>query len=169
MTDDSRILDALRAIIEVVDKARSELPDEPCDPLDEVTSGYAPSTPPNHDAEADAWLEQSGKPRTLRNLLTAYVHARPSTNFVSASSPSTRKWYRILRVRSSRAKHPENDVFSTPIEFTESFPLPLHPPRRSAWSGGRSMRSTRCLTTAKSKATRTLSPWFSSQERKHND
>lgn len=128
MTDDSRILDALRAIIEVVDKARSELPDEPCDPLDEVTSGYAPSTSPNHDAEADAWLEQSGKPRTLRNLLTAYVHARPSTNFVSASSPSTRKWYRILRVRSSRAKHPENDVFSTTIEFTESFPLPLHPP-----------------------------------------
>lgn len=128
MTDDSRILDALRAIIEVVDKARSELPDEPCDPLDEVTSGYAPSTSPNHDAEADAWLERSGKPRTLRNLLTAYVHARPSTNFVSASSPSTRKWYRILRVRSSRAKHPENDVFSTPIEFTESFPLPLHPP-----------------------------------------
>lgn len=55
MTDDSRILDALRAIIEVVDKARSELPDEPCDPLDEVTSGYAPSTSPNHDAEADAW------------------------------------------------------------------------------------------------------------------
>lgn len=128
MTDDSRILDALRAIIEVVDKARSELPDEPCDPLDEVTSGYAPSTSPNHDAEADAWLEQSGKPRTLRNLLTAYVHARPSTNFVPAASPSTRKWYRILRVRSSRAKHPENDVFSTPIEFTESFPLPLHPP-----------------------------------------
>lgn len=128
MTDYSRILDALRAIIEVVDKARSELPDEPCDPLDEVVSGYAPSTSPNHDAEADAWLEQSGKPRTLRNLLTAYVHARPSTNFVSASSPSTRKWYRILRVRSSRAKHPENDVFSTPIEFTESFPLPLHPP-----------------------------------------
>lgn len=128
MTDDSRILDALRAIIEVVDKARSELPDEPCDPLDEVVSGYAPSTSPNHDAEADAWLEQSGKPRTLRNLLTAYVHARPSTNFVSVSSPSTRKWYRILRVRSSRAKHPENDVFSTPIEFTESFPLPLHPP-----------------------------------------
>lgn len=168
MTDDSRILDALRAIIEVVDKARSELPDEPCDPLDEVTSGYAPSTSPNHDAEADAWLEQSGKPRTLRNLLKAYVHARPSTNFVPASSPSTRKWYRILRVRSSRAKHPENDVFSTAIEFTESFPLPLHP-RRSAWSGGRSMRSTRCLTTAKSKATRTLSPWFSSQERKHND
>lgn len=128
MTDDSRILDALRAIIEVVDKARSELPDEPGDPLDEVVSGYAPSTSPNHDAEADAWLEQSGKPRTLRNLLTAYVQARPSTNFVSASSPSTRKWYRILRVRSSRAKHPENDVFSTPIEFTESFPLPLHPP-----------------------------------------
>lgn len=128
MTDDSRILDALRAIIEVVDKARSELPDEPCDPLDEVASGYASNTSPNHDAEADAWLKRSGKPRTLRNLLTAYVHARPSTNFVSASSPSTRKWYRILRVRSSRAKHPENDVFSTPIRFTESFPLPLHPP-----------------------------------------
>lgn len=128
MTDDARILDALRAVIEVVDKVRSELPDEPCDPLDEVAFGYASNTSPKHDDEADAWLEQSGKPRTLRNLLMAYVHARPSTNFVSASSPSTRKWYRILRVRSSRAKHPENDVFSTPIEFTESFPLPLHPP-----------------------------------------
>lgn len=129
MTDDTRILDALRAVIEVVDKARLELPDElERDPLNETVTGYASNTSRNHDGEVDDWLARYDRPRTLRNLLTAYVHARPSTNFVSAPSPSTRKWYRILRVRSSRAKHPENDVFSTPIEFTESFPLPLHPP-----------------------------------------
>lgn len=128
MTDDSRILDALRAIIEVVDKARSELPDEPCDPLDEVVSGYAPSTSPNHDAEADAWLEQSGKPRTLRNLLKAYMERKDADDVYSISLGGgwNRGAVRVMRVRRLTFNRPGHDSFY--VDSTPLFPVPFGVP-----------------------------------------
>lgn len=160
MTDDSRILDALRAIIE-------------------GSIRHAPSCLTNR---VTRWMRLClATPRAPHRITT--LRQTPGSNNLVSSAPcatfSRLTYMRGLQL-TSYLPRPSAPVSGT-ASFESGLPAPStlrttfsapplsspnrspspSTPRRSAWSGGRSMRSTRCLTTAKSKATRTLSPWFS--------
>ena len=102
---------------------------DPTDPLNEVVSNGWTVRDPNKYEERDAFdtLQRWGAPRTLRNILKAYItnsdHSFASYENYTIGSPTTEASYRIHRLEACKVKSPDGREHD-PVYRTKDFPLP---------------------------------------------
>nr|DAV69136.1 MAG TPA: hypothetical protein [Caudoviricetes sp.] len=73
---------------------------------------------------ADEYLQETGKPRTLRNLLAAHIHTSPDARWYTLASPTSGASYRIFRIFECLVTSPTGDT-PDPMLSTPFFALPL--------------------------------------------
>ena len=101
---------------------------DPTDPLNEVVSDGWTVRDPNKYEERDAFdtLQRWGAPRTLRNILRAYItnyYSFDSYENYTIDSPTTEASYRVHRLEACQVKSPDGREHD-PVYRTEDFPLP---------------------------------------------
>lgn len=102
---------------------------DPTDPLNEVVSDGWTVRDPNKYEERDAFdtLQRWGAPRTLRNILKAYITNNDGP-FVwygnyTIDSPTTGASYCVHRLEACKVKSPDGREHD-PVYRTKDFPLP---------------------------------------------
>lgn len=101
---------------------------DPTDPLNEVVSDAWTVRDPNKydEREATDTLQRWGAPRTLRNILKAYITRKDrfvSYESYTIDSPTTEATYRVHRLEACSVKAPDGREHD-PVYRTKDFPLP---------------------------------------------
>lgn len=106
-------LTELTKAVEAIRGGASEPELDPSDPLNEVlpSDHKVVDSSTLEDDEADRRLEESGEPRTVRNLLKAMMERDEAEAEYYLRSPRTYTRYRILRVLHKPFKRPDGTSF----------------------------------------------------------
>ena len=106
-------LTELTKAVEAIRGGESEPELDPNDPLNEVlpSDHKVVDSSTWEDDEADRRLEESGEPRTVRNLLKAMIERDGAEAEYYLRSPRTNTRYRILRVLHKPFKRPDGTSF----------------------------------------------------------
>lgn len=101
---------------------------DPNDPLNELVEEDQVATDSSAvtDSRVHTLLEDSGAPRTLRNLLKTYMMTINPDNWYTVRSRSTRKYYRIVRVFTTYVTTPDGSSQSWTSGYDISLPVPLN-------------------------------------------
>ena len=106
-------LTELTKAVEAIRGGETEPELDPNDPLNEVlpSDHKVVDSSTWEDDEADRRLEESGEPRTVRNLLKAMMERDEAEAEYYLRSPRTHTRYRILRVLHKPFKRPDGTSF----------------------------------------------------------
>lgn len=88
---------------------------------DQVATDSAPAT----DARVRILFEESGKPRTIRNLLMAYMMTNNPDSWYTLRFDTIRKNYRIIRVRNQCVTTPDGSSQTWTSGHDISLPVPI--------------------------------------------
>lgn len=125
LEDITRTLTELAKHVEAIRGEREPALD-PSDPLNAIVGNLRerfPTVSPTARLRVDSYLAETGKPATLRNVLTAYASLHPAKRWVVYRGSADGKLYGIYRVLECRTEAPAGNTFS-PSRRTTAFPLP---------------------------------------------
>lgn len=122
----TRTLTELAQHVEAIRGGKNEPELDPNDPLNEILPGGLTATDSLScdNRGMNRILESSGKPRTIRNVLTAYVQVTAPDNWYSIRSPATNKLYRIAVASPRRITSPGG--LSRTVHATRDFGIYLY-------------------------------------------
>lgn len=100
---------------------------DPNDPLNVIVGDNRVATDSSAvtDAQVRILFEESGKPRTIRNLLKAYMMTIDPDNWYTLRWAPTRKHYRILRVFNQYVTTPDGGSQTWTSGHDISLPVPI--------------------------------------------
>lgn len=99
---------------------------DPTDPLNVIVEDDHMATDSSSvtDAQVHTLFEESGKPRTIRNLLKTYMKTSNPDNWYTLRRASTRKYYRIIRVSNQYVTTPDGSSQVWTSGYDISLPVP---------------------------------------------
>lgn len=100
---------------------------DPNDPLNGIVGDDLVATDSSGvtDDQVRTLFAESGKPRTIRNLLTAYMMTTDPDNWYTLRFASTRKCYRIIRVYNQYVTTPDGGSQTWTSGHDISLPVPI--------------------------------------------
>ena len=114
--------------VEAIRGGENAAPDlDPSDPLNDIVGEERGATDSSAitDARVRTLLEDSGEPRTIRNTLKTYMKTLNPDNWYTMRSPSTRKYYRIVRVFNQYVTTPDGSSQLWTSGHDISLPVPV--------------------------------------------
>lgn len=120
-------LTELTKAVEAIRGGESEPELDPNDPLNVIVGDDHVATDSSAvtDAQVRTLFEESGKPRTIRNLLKAYMRTIDPDSWYTLRWASTRKHYRILRVFNQYVTTPDGGSQTWTSGHDISLPVPI--------------------------------------------
>ena len=120
-------LTELTKAVEAIRGGASEPELDPSDPLNAIVGDDCVATDSSAvtDAMVRILFEESGKPRTIRNLLKAYMMTDDPDNWYTMRFVSTRKYYRIIRVSNQYVTTPDGGSQVWTSGHDISLPVPI--------------------------------------------
>lgn len=127
LEDITRALTELAKHVEAIRGSESEPELDPNDPLNVIVADNLVATDSSSvtDARVLTLLEDSGEPRTIRNLLKTYMKTINPDNWYTLRRASTRKYYRIIRVRNQYVTTPDGSSQVWTSGHDISLPVPI--------------------------------------------
>lgn len=127
LEDITRALTELAKHVEAIRGGESEPELDPSDPLNAIVGDdcVATDSSPVTDAKVRILFEESGKPRTIRNLLKAYMMTDDPDNWYTMRFVATRKYYRIIRVCNQYVTTPDGSSQVWTSGHDISLPVPI--------------------------------------------
>lgn len=127
LEDIARALTELTKHVEAIRGGENEPELDPSDPLSEIVGEdrVAIDSSALTDTRVRTLLEDSGEPRTIRNTLKTYMKTLSPDNWYTMRSPSTRKYYRIVRVSNQYVTTPDGSSQLWTSGHGISLPVPI--------------------------------------------
>lgn len=127
LDDITRALTELAKHVEAIRGGENAPELDPNDPLNEIVGEDRVATDSSDvtDARVRTLLEDSGEPRTIRNTLKTYMETINPDNWYTMRSPSTRKYYRIIRVSNQYVTTPDGSSQVWTSGHDISLPVPI--------------------------------------------
>nr|DAV69138.1 MAG TPA: hypothetical protein [Caudoviricetes sp.] len=127
LEDITRALTELAKHVEAIRGGENAPELDPNDPLNEIVGDDRVATDSSAvtDVRVRTLLEDSGEPRTIRNLLKTYMKTIDPDNWYTLRSTSTRKYYRIIRVYNQYVTTPDGSSQVWTSGHDISLPVPI--------------------------------------------
>lgn len=127
LEDITRTLTELAKHVEAIRGGENVPVLDPNDPLNEIVADDHMATDSSSvtDAQVRALFEESGEPRTIRNVLKTYMKTSDPDNWYTLRLASTRKYYRIIRVSNRYVTTPDGSSQVWTSGYDISLPVPI--------------------------------------------
>lgn len=141
LEDITRALTELAKHVEAIRGGESEPELDPNDPLNEIVADghVATDSSSETDDQVRNLFKDSGAPRTIRNLLKAYMNTSNPDNWYTLRWAPTRKYYRIIRVCNQYVTTPDGSSQVWTSGHDISLPVPIED-LAAGWRVGNSFK-----------------------------
>lgn len=127
LEDITRALTELAQKVEAIRGGENAPGLDPSDPLNGIVADDHVATDSSSvtDAQVRTLFEESGEPRTIRNLLKTYMKTDNPDSWYTVRFSSTRKYYRIIRVSNKCVTTPDGSSRVWTSGYDISLPVPI--------------------------------------------